>query len=43
MMEPGEGKVPAFAMKMVLFGASRSGNLAPRTSWVEGGSVSQGP
>lgn len=35
MVEPGERKVPAFAMKMVLFRASRSGSPAPRTSWVE--------
>lgn len=43
MVEPGERKVPAFAMKMVLFRASRSGSPALRTSWVEGESVSQGP
>lgn len=43
MVEPGERKVPAFAMKMVLFRASRSGSPAPRTSWVEGESAPQGP
>lgn len=43
MVGPGERKVPAFAVKTVLFRASWSGTSALRTSGVEEGSVSQAP
>lgn len=43
MVAPGERKVPAFAMKTVLFRASWSGSPALRTSGVEEGSGSQAP